>query len=112
MHIRTVSFQLKELIIQNYNHPSICFWGISNEILIGGISEQLVENHKELNALDERNGSNPSERRSRYVSMTTDRRTNAWDYRSWKATTIISDGMAGKWKTMVRGWTTSIKFIR
>ncbi len=43
--------QMKELIIQNYNHPSICFWGISNEILIGGISNQLVENHKELNAL-------------------------------------------------------------
>lgn len=43
--------QMKELIIQNYNHPSICFWGISNEILIGGISEKLVENHKELNAL-------------------------------------------------------------
>ena len=43
--------QMKELIIQNYNHPSIFFWGISNEILIGGISEQLVANHKELNAL-------------------------------------------------------------
>ena len=43
--------QMKELIIQNYNHPSICFWGVSNEILIGGISEQLVENHRELNAL-------------------------------------------------------------
>lgn len=43
--------QLKELIIQNYNHPSICFWGISNEILIGGISQQLVDNHRELNAL-------------------------------------------------------------
>ncbi len=43
--------QMKELIIQNYNHPSICFWGISNEILIGGISEKLVENHKELQAL-------------------------------------------------------------
>lgn len=43
--------QIKELVIQNYNHPSICFWGISNEILIGGISEKLVENHKELNAL-------------------------------------------------------------
>lgn len=42
---------MKELIIQNYNHPSICFWGISNEILIGGISQQLVDNHKELNAL-------------------------------------------------------------
>ena len=43
--------QMKELIIQNYNHPCVCFWGISNEILIGGISQQLVENHKELNAL-------------------------------------------------------------
>ncbi len=43
--------QMKELIIQNYNHPCICFWGVSNEILIGGISDQLVENHKELNAL-------------------------------------------------------------
>ncbi len=43
--------QMKELIIQNYNHPSIFFWGVSNEILIGGISEQLVQNHKELNAL-------------------------------------------------------------
>lgn len=43
--------QMKELITQNYNHPSIMFWGVSNEILIGGISEQLVENHKELNAL-------------------------------------------------------------
>jgi len=43
--------QMKELIVQNYNHPSIMFWGLSNEILIGGISEQLVENHKDLNAL-------------------------------------------------------------
>ncbi|MCD8342235.1 MAG: glycoside hydrolase family 2 protein [Clostridiales bacterium] len=43
--------QLKELIIQNYNHPCICFWGISNEILIGGISQKLVDNHHELNAL-------------------------------------------------------------
>lgn len=43
--------QMKELIIQSYNHPSICFWGISNEILIGGISQKLVDNHKELNEL-------------------------------------------------------------
>lgn len=49
-HLNCIS-QMKELIVQNYNHPSIFFWGISNEILIGGISEQLVENHKELNAL-------------------------------------------------------------
>lgn len=43
--------QLTELITQNYNHSSICFWSISNEILIGGISQQLVDNHKDLNAL-------------------------------------------------------------
>ncbi len=43
--------QMKELIVQNYNHPSIMFWGVSNEILIGGITEQLVANHHELNAL-------------------------------------------------------------
>ncbi len=43
--------QMKELIAQNYNHPSVMFWGLSNEILIGGISEQVVDNHKELNAL-------------------------------------------------------------
>lgn len=28
--------QMRELIFQNFNHPSICFWGISNEITIGG----------------------------------------------------------------------------
>jgi beta-galactosidase len=27
-----LKLQLKELIIQNYNHPSICFWGVFNEI--------------------------------------------------------------------------------
>ena len=42
---------MTELIIQNYNHPCICFWGLSNEILIGGMKPGLVENHKDLNAL-------------------------------------------------------------
>ncbi len=47
----TVS-QLKELIIQNYNHPSICFWGLSNEITMGGYDkEELLENHRVLNDL-------------------------------------------------------------
>jgi len=27
-----LKLQLKELIMQNYNHPSICFWGLFNEI--------------------------------------------------------------------------------
>ena len=43
--------QMKELIFQNYNHSSICFWGISNEITIGGSSDRLNENLRALNAL-------------------------------------------------------------
>ncbi len=43
--------QMKELISQNYNHPSIVVWGLSNEISIGGSSEDLLENHRILNDL-------------------------------------------------------------
>ena len=43
--------QMKELITQNYNHPSIVVWGLSNEISIAGSDEDLLENHKILNDL-------------------------------------------------------------
>lgn len=43
--------QMKELIYQNFNHCSIFFWGISNEITIGSVTPQLVENLKDLNKL-------------------------------------------------------------
>ena len=44
--------QMKELIIQNYNHPSIVVWGLSNEITMSGEStEDLRENHVILNDL-------------------------------------------------------------
>ena len=43
--------QMKELIIQNYNHPSIVVWGLSNEISIAGSDEDLLDNHKALNDL-------------------------------------------------------------
>ncbi len=46
----TVS-QMKELICQNYNHPSIVVWGLSNEITISGSTEDLLENHNILNDL-------------------------------------------------------------
>ena len=46
----TVS-QMKELVCQNYNHPSIVVWGLSNEISIGGSTEDLLENHRILNDL-------------------------------------------------------------
>ncbi len=44
--------QMKELIYQNYNHPSIVTWGLSNEITANGAREKtLLENHYELNQL-------------------------------------------------------------
>ena len=43
--------QMKELITQNYNHPSIVVWGLSNEISIGGSDEDLLDNHRVLNDL-------------------------------------------------------------
>ncbi|MBQ6820689.1 MAG: glycoside hydrolase family 2 protein [Clostridium sp.] len=44
--------QMKELIVQNYNHPSIVVWGLSNEITMHGPSdEDLRENHVILNDL-------------------------------------------------------------
>ena len=43
--------QMKELISQNYNHPCIVVWGLSNEISIGGSDEDLLENHRILNDL-------------------------------------------------------------
>ena len=43
--------QMKELVTQNYNHPSIVVWGLSNEISIAGSDEDLLENHKILNDL-------------------------------------------------------------
>ena len=43
--------QMKELITQNYNHPSIVVWGLSNEISIAGSDEDLLENHRILNDL-------------------------------------------------------------
>ncbi len=41
--------QMKELIVQNYNHPSIVVWGLSNEISMNGSDDDLIENHKILN---------------------------------------------------------------
>jgi len=47
----TVS-QMKELIVQNYNHPSIVTWGISNEITISTKkTKDMLDNHRILNDL-------------------------------------------------------------
>ena len=44
--------QMKELIYQNYNHPAIVTWGLSNEITMGGAKDpSLLKNHHILNDL-------------------------------------------------------------
>lgn len=44
--------QMKELITQNYNHPSIVVWGLSNEITMQGEGDaDLIDNHHVLNDL-------------------------------------------------------------
>ena len=44
--------QMKELIAQNYNHPSIFVWGLSNEITMKDDKDpDLIENHRLLNNL-------------------------------------------------------------
>ena len=44
--------QMKELIVQNYNHPSIVVWGLSNEITMKGDADpDLLENHRILQNL-------------------------------------------------------------
>ena len=44
--------QMTELVAQNYNHASICFWGLSNEITIAGADDpHLIKNHRDLNDL-------------------------------------------------------------
>ena len=43
--------QLKELIIQNYNHPSIILWGLSNELSLADDYDDMTDNHRYLNNL-------------------------------------------------------------
>ena len=43
--------QLRELTVQNYHHPSIVVWGLSNEISIAGSDQGLLDNHRRLNEL-------------------------------------------------------------
>ena len=44
--------QMTELVVQNYHHPSVVCWGMSNEITATtGVTEDLIENHRILNDL-------------------------------------------------------------
>lgn len=43
--------QMKELILQNKHHPSICFWGVQNEIAMMGESLEMYRKTDQLNRL-------------------------------------------------------------
>ncbi len=44
--------QMAELILQQYNHPSICFWGVSNEITMKKTDKKdMLKTHREMNEL-------------------------------------------------------------
>ena len=44
--------QMRELVVQCRNHPSIVCWGLSNEITASsGVTDEILENHKALNDL-------------------------------------------------------------
>ncbi len=54
--------QMRELITQCYNHPSIVCWGLSNEITASSpVTEELLQDHRELNELcHEMDGTRPT----------------------------------------------------
>lgn len=49
--VENTKSQMTELVCQNYNHPSIVTWGLSNEITMNGSNSALIDNHKMLNNL-------------------------------------------------------------
>lgn len=53
--VENTLLQMTELICQNYNHPSIVVWGLSNEITMGGAKdESMTKNHRQLHDLAHR----------------------------------------------------------
>lgn len=49
--LENAKLQLMELVYQNCHHPSICFWGIQNEIAMGGETLNMYSGVHELNDL-------------------------------------------------------------
>lgn len=80
--------QLKEMIRQLYNHPSICFWGLFNELKEEG--DNPVEYIRELNALahqeDETRLTTCASNQGGDMNFITD--VNAWNrYDGWYGST-------------------------
>lgn len=61
---------VKELVYQKYNHPSICFWGICNEILVSD-GKRFVEYDNPIPFIKELNSLFKSIDSSRYTALAT-----------------------------------------
>lgn len=80
----TVS-QMTELVVQNWNHPSVVCWCLSNEITTtGGVCEDLVDNHRILNELcHELDGSRPTTMANVFILETDSEVLSIPDIRSY-----------------------------
>ena len=93
--------QMTELIVQNYNHPSIYCWGLSNEItVVGGETEEIIDVHRKLNELCHRLDG-PSHNDCKFIYLDTDSELNRIDvrliiYTSWYVGDYSSQRVVGR----------------
>ena len=89
--------QMEELIVQNYNHPSICCWGLSNEITAASaVDEDLLENHRLLNDLCHRLDATRPMTMANVFMLEID--SPIWKFRILIVTICISDGILEIWE--------------
>ena len=102
--------QMKELIVQNYNHASIICWAISNEISLQGVTEDLLENHRILNDMIHRmDQSRVSAMANLFMLETDSPLVSLPDIRGYN---LYYGWYVGRWKTMMHFLTSSTKNIR
>ncbi|MCD8366777.1 MAG: glycoside hydrolase family 2 protein [Clostridiales bacterium] len=93
--------QMRELVTQCYNHPSIVCWGLSNEITAASaVNEAFLENHRALNDLCH---SLDKTRPPPWPTCSCWRRTLPfWRFPTSTATTSISAGTWATWSRTTR----------
>lgn len=103
--------QMTELIVQNYNHPSIICWGLSNEITaVGGVTPRL----RKTTAFSTTSVTGwtppdpppwPTPLCWRWIIL-------LWFCRTSAATTCITAGIWGSWSRTISGLMNSTKSTR
>lgn len=104
--------QMTELIIQNYNHPSIYCWALSNEITThGGVNDDLISNIEALNDLAHKLDSTRVTTMSHvFILKPKEKIVRIADVSV--PTTSITAGMSGTYRRMTSSWITTTGSIR